>query len=396
MSKKVFITKSTSAIPWGFCIQGGIDVGRPITVYKVYESSTAYGKLDPGCIITEIAGVGTETLTHDQALDVIKKCNNALFLTVVNPPSDDETQKLDEVKQEEIMMTTDVNEPPVDSNNPSFFIPKPPPMNALQMRQKYVRNSIRNESEKRATELEPKTLEEHVVKMEETNEGTRIPERLLSTMTKPGMKPFTYTPRGIDLDEVMERARARMKLHRRIYEESGETDQKAQYDQECEINKSTMRSSYYDTEAVTQSRSFQKLQGWIDNSAQIPVKQHFAPASMPTERFESIPSKAFSKLQMSYEKQLVDQDPILANIPASKEQLKYEPQRINSSAIPSKSFKLLEQYTIPPDTKRNLAKNIYNNSQEIRKNDQEWKSTVPSKTFRMLQRISLPDSTEKQ
>jgi C-terminal processing protease CtpA/Prc len=45
-------------------------------------NTPADGKIDPGDIILDIAGTNVTQWTHHDALDLIQRCGNALFLAV--------------------------------------------------------------------------------------------------------------------------------------------------------------------------------------------------------------------------------------------------------------------------------------------------------------------------
>ncbi|CAF1043207.1 unnamed protein product [Didymodactylos carnosus] len=79
---KVFISRSDASVSWGFRLQGGIDYNEPLRVTNVVPNSPADGKIDPGDTLLEIAGNNVVNLRHQDALELIQRCSNALFLTV--------------------------------------------------------------------------------------------------------------------------------------------------------------------------------------------------------------------------------------------------------------------------------------------------------------------------
>ncbi|XP_064594573.1 uncharacterized protein LOC135461414 isoform X4 [Liolophura sinensis] len=72
--------------PWGFRLQGGKDLGQPLTIQRVFTGSPAEGELQRGDIIVSISERQADTLTHKQAQDLIKFGGGSIFLTIKRPP----------------------------------------------------------------------------------------------------------------------------------------------------------------------------------------------------------------------------------------------------------------------------------------------------------------------
>lgn len=67
---------------WGFRLQGGTDVGYPLTVQRVTIGSPSEGELRQGDIITRIGNKDATLMTHQAAHNAITSAGNNLSLTV--------------------------------------------------------------------------------------------------------------------------------------------------------------------------------------------------------------------------------------------------------------------------------------------------------------------------
>ncbi|XP_076317802.1 PDZ and LIM domain protein 3-like [Tachypleus tridentatus] len=68
--------------PWGFRLQGGSDLGQPLTIQRVFLGSPSEGELHRGDIILRIGDRDANRLTHREAHDVIVRSGNNLKLVV--------------------------------------------------------------------------------------------------------------------------------------------------------------------------------------------------------------------------------------------------------------------------------------------------------------------------
>ncbi|XP_031304837.1 PDZ and LIM domain protein 4 isoform X3 [Camelus dromedarius] len=72
--------------PWGFRLVGGRDFSVPLTISRVHAGSkAALAALCPGDLIQAINGESTELMTHLEAQNRIKGCNDHLTLSVSRP-----------------------------------------------------------------------------------------------------------------------------------------------------------------------------------------------------------------------------------------------------------------------------------------------------------------------
>lgn len=89
--KTVYLERVTCDIPWGFRMVGGCDYGQPIVVHKVSGGSIASGNLIPGDVLLEVMGLGTDTMTHVEAMQAIKSAGTTLQLSLIRTDDEEET-----------------------------------------------------------------------------------------------------------------------------------------------------------------------------------------------------------------------------------------------------------------------------------------------------------------
>jgi len=82
MNTEVTLERDGHDQPWGFRLQGGSDVGLPLTVLRVLVGSPADSVLRKGDVILRVGGVNTGPLSHQQAVDAFERPGNRLILTV--------------------------------------------------------------------------------------------------------------------------------------------------------------------------------------------------------------------------------------------------------------------------------------------------------------------------
>lgn len=76
--------------PWGFRLVGGRDFSTPLTISRVTPGSkAALGDLCPGDTILAINSDSTEHMTHMEAQNKIKTCNQQLTLSIIRSGSGD-------------------------------------------------------------------------------------------------------------------------------------------------------------------------------------------------------------------------------------------------------------------------------------------------------------------
>nr|XP_027223119.1 PDZ and LIM domain protein 3-like [Penaeus vannamei] len=64
--------------PWGFRLQGGVDVAMPLSVQRVLVGTPADGVLIKGDIISKISCTDTKGITHQQAADLFNNAGNQI------------------------------------------------------------------------------------------------------------------------------------------------------------------------------------------------------------------------------------------------------------------------------------------------------------------------------
>jgi len=82
MSLELKLERDGHDQPWGFRLQGGSDVGLPLTVIRVLVGSPADNVLRRGDLLAKVGGQNTGPMTHQQAVDAFERPGNVLKLTV--------------------------------------------------------------------------------------------------------------------------------------------------------------------------------------------------------------------------------------------------------------------------------------------------------------------------
>ncbi|XP_042230002.1 LIM domain-binding protein 3-like isoform X7 [Homarus americanus] len=68
--------------PWGFRLQGGVDVAMPLSVQRVLVGTPSEGVLLKGDIITKISCTETKNITHQQAADLFNNAGNQIAVQI--------------------------------------------------------------------------------------------------------------------------------------------------------------------------------------------------------------------------------------------------------------------------------------------------------------------------
>lgn len=71
--------------PWGFRLQGGVDVAMPLSVQRVLVGTPADGVLIKGDIISKISCTDTKGITHQQAADLFNNAGNQIDVYIKRP-----------------------------------------------------------------------------------------------------------------------------------------------------------------------------------------------------------------------------------------------------------------------------------------------------------------------
>ncbi|CAF4598886.1 unnamed protein product [Rotaria sp. Silwood1] len=443
---KIFISRSDGNLPWGFRLQGGFEYNEPLTITNIVPNSPADGKIDSGDMLIEIAGNNVTQMTHKDALELIQRCGNALFLTIQkighSYPSDT-TQTSGFTEQQQSLHNYDLSSTPWNNipSMPMMNIPQPPTFNANVM------------AKKKPHLIKYQSLTDNYPSYQETTDPSTLSPILAKYLSRPsGPKPFTYIPGGLDLSKIRETTRARRStseerspinpnMNRRMIVPS------EQFNQHHYTNVNPIQPFTYshqpptspkkhiqqhDTDVITQSRSFQMLQGWISDSEKTVPTSVPSPLSQSTTNrstaihdqqnktdrrrsssgVASLPSRTFRYLQEQYS---VDNDDIVTT---PKKPIEETAALKNGTGLrrgsdahnPSRAFKFLqEQYDISQDLGRNQSRTINNRDDlveiynktppSVREHEPEaphYKgSTVPSRAFRFLQMMTQDEDTEQ-
>jgi len=67
---------------WGFRLQGGKDVGLPLSVLRVVVGSPAEGVLVKGDVIVKVGATSAASLSHQQAVDMFEHAGNRVAIEV--------------------------------------------------------------------------------------------------------------------------------------------------------------------------------------------------------------------------------------------------------------------------------------------------------------------------
>ncbi|XP_071540319.1 uncharacterized protein [Panulirus ornatus] len=68
--------------PWGFRLQGGVDLAMPLSVQRVLVGTPADGTLHKGDVITRISCTETKNITHQQAADLFNNAGNQIAVQI--------------------------------------------------------------------------------------------------------------------------------------------------------------------------------------------------------------------------------------------------------------------------------------------------------------------------
>lgn len=69
----VLLERSSLDQSWGFRLQGGTDFRLPLSIKKVVGGSPVHNKIFPGDGVAAINGKDTQTMSHDEAENLIRQ-----------------------------------------------------------------------------------------------------------------------------------------------------------------------------------------------------------------------------------------------------------------------------------------------------------------------------------
>jgi hypothetical protein len=411
---KVFISRSDGNVSWGFRLQGGLEDNQPLTLTNIQPNSPADGKIDPGDILIEIAETDVTHMTHKDAIELIQRCGNTLHLTIHK----------------------------VGHSSP---IRKPI---AQQWSYDYGQASAPMFDTDLITNSAAASFKYQQPNYEQTTDFSHMPAILAKNLGRPGgPKPFTYTPGGHDLSKLLDSARGRRYrqyrsnsediMNRRMIVPSEQMNQHHYAGINPIIPFSYARQQpvppkkhiQHDTDVITQSRSFQMLEGWITDSeksiaALVPPTPSSSSAVSQAVFDEqnnsfgrrssssgqtSLPSRSFRYLQEQYNN---DNNPTTITTPTTTMNETIPSRESNSlrrgsdAHIPSRSFKYLqEQYATSQQSPTNQSQTVNNRDDlmeiynkpppSFREREPEARrysgATVPSRSFRFLQKMTSED-----
>lgn len=75
---RIQLRRSDTSIPWGFRLEGGVDLGHPLNIQRVTPGGIAEScGLQPGDIIVRINSSDTKYMKHEDAkMEIIRSCND--------------------------------------------------------------------------------------------------------------------------------------------------------------------------------------------------------------------------------------------------------------------------------------------------------------------------------
>jgi len=82
MSLELKLERDGKDQAWGFRLQGGSDVGCPLSILRVVVGSPADSVLKKGDVLTQLGGKDAATLTHQDAVDAFERACNAIAVQV--------------------------------------------------------------------------------------------------------------------------------------------------------------------------------------------------------------------------------------------------------------------------------------------------------------------------
>ncbi|CAF3814498.1 unnamed protein product [Rotaria magnacalcarata] len=370
---KVFISRPDGNVSWGFRLQGGLEYNEPLTITNIVPNSPADGKISHGDMLIEIAGNSTRQMTHKDALELIQRCGNALFLTIQKVGYSNTTETCRSADQEQQQSSYNY-----DSSSPSCFSHR-------------ERRSISEDK----TGFDPIMNRRMIVPSEQLNQHHY-------TTVNP-IQPFSYA-------------------------------------RQQPPPPPPKKHIEHDTDVITQSRSFQMLQGWISDSEKTipntvsstsPSTQYSTYRSTDaqnsfdhknnTDRCRSnsgggttsLPSRSFRYLQEQYSVDHNDNNnntPQIVQRTIDKAPANGTGLRRGSDAHnPSRAFRFLQdQYDVTQEVSANQSRPVNNRKDLIeiynkvppsfREREPEAPrysgATVPSRSFRFLQMMTQ-DSQEQ-
>ncbi|CAF3581634.1 unnamed protein product [Rotaria socialis] len=358
---KVFISRPDGSVSWGFRLQGGLEYNEPLTITNIVPNSPADGKISPGDMLIEIAGNNVRQMIHKDALELIQRCGNALFLTIQKAGYSNATETCGFADQEQQQQQQQQSSYTYDSSSPSSY-------------NNTSATSIGNTSQapifdpnfttkKTNSFMNRQSSTETYPTYEQSGEMSPI---LAKFLNRPGgPKPFTYTPGGLDLSKLLDAARTRRHPERRSTSENRKEFDPVMSRRMIVPSEQLNQHHYtaanpiqpfsyarqqppppqkkhieHDTDVITQSRSFQMLQGWISDSEK----------TVPNTVSSSSPSTQYSTYRSADAQNSFD--------------LKNNTDRRRSSSgggttsLPSRSFRYLqEQYSVDRDDNNNNNNN---------------------------------------
>ncbi|CAF4551078.1 unnamed protein product [Rotaria socialis] len=435
---KVFISRPDGSVSWGFRLQGGLEYNEPLTITNIVPNSPADGKISPGDMLIEIAGNNVRQMIHKDALELIQRCGNALFLTIQKAGYSNATETCgfadQEQQQQQSSYTYDSSSPSSYNNTSATSIgnTSQAPIFDPNFTTKKTNSFMNRQS---STETYPT--------YEQSGEMSPI---LAKFLNRPGgPKPFTYTPGGLDLSKLLDAARTRRHPERRSTSENRKEFDPVMSRRMIVPSEQLNQHHYtaanpiqpfsyarqqppppqkkhieHDTDVITQSRSFQMLQGWISDSEK----------TVPNTVSSSSPSTQYSTYRSAgeyltflrrfpsfiiFDNYYVGSCPILIERWKFRRTIEKTPangtglRRGSDAHNPSRAFRFLQdQYDVTQEVSPNRSRPVNNRNDlmeiyhkvppSFREREPEAPrysgATVPSRSFRFLQMMTQ-DSQEQ-
>lgn len=212
---QVVLTKDHVSVPWGFRLKGGAEYNVPLSILKVNESSPAQFKLENGDVIVTIGQYQALNLKHEEALNIIRLFDVTLPLTIRRGEPTFNTSQLPAKSTSSVGTWRPSHDQPASYALPANFesvyahygfdqsyidslqpqLVENPPEFQIQQERKSGLTSV----------------SQLVQAQESRSTNAHIPDALVKALNGPPMsvKPFTYTPGGLDLSHIRESSRVK-------------------------------------------------------------------------------------------------------------------------------------------------------------------------------------------